>query len=403
MSVFVDQLDRISTTLSGSYTAGGSSLSLSSATGLPSGACFFFLIVQAEGSNTEEVFLVTNVSGTTATVTGAQANTSASNHASGAVVIASILAANAMYGLTPDLLSFEHRPYGTPTSFKTEVTAFNHGASVDLVNYSGGPGYMSDFWFSVTLNYSDLNNITMTITADGNTVFSDRACLYFAAEYQYNTTVFASRFIGASNNNSNNVGYYNFLPVPFSSSLKITITNNSGSQNGFCWSTLTLQLGVPNRSPRTRRMICSSGLLTNQTVDTVITLVNATGLNPGRLAGISMSLDSYPNGANPPTAPLEGNFKFYLDGSGSPSIETSGTEDYPHMANYFQGYNAPTVPDYLGLTFKTSETWNFYRFHIPDPICFQNALKVTWNCGDSGEVNFTGGVRVAFCLWYYTE
>lgn len=87
-------IDRFSTTLASGYTAGGSSLSLSSTTGLPSGACNFYLIVKAEGANTEEVFNVTNVAGTL-TVTGAQAGTSASNHGAGAIVTASIMTASA--------------------------------------------------------------------------------------------------------------------------------------------------------------------------------------------------------------------------------------------------------------------------------------------------------------------
>ena len=84
--------DRYTTTLASSYTAGGGSLSVGSAAGLPSdGTVDFYLIVQAEGSNTEEVFHVTSKTGTTLTVTGAQANTGASNHSSGATVIGPIM------------------------------------------------------------------------------------------------------------------------------------------------------------------------------------------------------------------------------------------------------------------------------------------------------------------------
>lgn len=84
-------IDRYSSTLARGYTSGGGSISMASATGLPAdGACNFFAVVKAEGANTEEVFLVTNKSGTTLTVTGAQANSSASNHGSGATILAGI-------------------------------------------------------------------------------------------------------------------------------------------------------------------------------------------------------------------------------------------------------------------------------------------------------------------------
>lgn len=95
MSV-LNLIDRYSSTIASGYTAGGTSLSVVSASGLPSGACYFFLIVKAESTNTEEVFLCTSISGTTLTVTGAQANTSASNHSSGATIIGSVLTTLAM-------------------------------------------------------------------------------------------------------------------------------------------------------------------------------------------------------------------------------------------------------------------------------------------------------------------
>jgi hypothetical protein len=96
-------VDRYSSTLSGAYTAGGTSLSVASASGLPSGACNFYVIVQAEGANTEEVFQVTNVSGTTLTVAYAQAGTANSNHASGAVVLGSIMTAAAFAQMATDV------------------------------------------------------------------------------------------------------------------------------------------------------------------------------------------------------------------------------------------------------------------------------------------------------------
>jgi hypothetical protein len=99
-------LDRFTTTLASSYTSGGVSLIITSATSggvtLPSGACDYYLTVEAEGANTEEVFHVTNRAGTTLTVAGAQANTSASNHASAAVIQASTMGSLAYAQLKVD-------------------------------------------------------------------------------------------------------------------------------------------------------------------------------------------------------------------------------------------------------------------------------------------------------------
>ena len=93
----------------------------------------------------------------------------------------------------------------------------------------------------------------------------------------------------------------------------------------------------------------------------------------------------------------------YMDGAGSPTFESSGTEDFFHSSNYFEGTFTNSCFDYVGIPFKSGVTWNAYRFFIMDPFFFQNALKVTWNAGDSSEINFSGGVRLAYCVLYYTE
>lgn len=81
--------DNYSSTLSGSYTSGGTSLSItaagSGATALPATAGDYYLVVEP-GTANEEVFKVTARSTLTLTVVGAQAGTSAANHSSGAEI-----------------------------------------------------------------------------------------------------------------------------------------------------------------------------------------------------------------------------------------------------------------------------------------------------------------------------
>ncbi len=392
----------------GGYTAGSGVLDVATtAAPWPQTPSFHIIIVNPATNAVKVVLNVTAVNSATqwaVTAEGTDANALAGDAVLGTILTAGAIAAlKSELGSAADLLS-EARPYGTRVAQKTEKAAFNHGATVTLLNYTGS-GYVSSFWFASTIaNVGDLNAITMAITVDGTAIFSDRACLFFAAEYQSNQTSFLSRFVGANNNNSDNAGYYSHIPIPFSTSITITITNNSASRDGFCWSLIDLQTGISlTEIPRTRQLRCATGVLTNQTVNTVCTLVDVSGLSSGRLLGLSISLDAFPNSANPVTAPLEGNVKIYVDGGGSPIMESPGTEDYFHMSNYFQGYVAPVCSDYVGLTIKSAYTFNMYRFHIPDPVVFSNALKITWNAGDSTQVNFTGGVRIAWCVWYYTE
>jgi len=83
-------IDRYESTVNSGYTSGGGSLVVATA---PTDSSVFpyWIVVEAEGGNTEECFKVTTRSGTTLTVTGAQFGTAASNHASSAVVKGSII------------------------------------------------------------------------------------------------------------------------------------------------------------------------------------------------------------------------------------------------------------------------------------------------------------------------
>lgn len=127
-------VDRYSTTLASGYTSGGTTLSVTSASGLPSGDCNFFLIVKAEGANTEEVFAVSNVSGTTLTVAGAQAGTSASNHASGADVIGSIMTASA-FGQVGGLVLLDSRTASSSAEldFTSKITSAFDEYQIEIV------------------------------------------------------------------------------------------------------------------------------------------------------------------------------------------------------------------------------------------------------------------------------
>jgi hypothetical protein len=83
-------IDRYESTLSSPYTSGGGSLVVTAAP--TDGSVFpYWVVVEAEGANTEECFKVTARTTTTLTVTGAQFNTAASDHASGAVIKGAIM------------------------------------------------------------------------------------------------------------------------------------------------------------------------------------------------------------------------------------------------------------------------------------------------------------------------
>jgi len=85
----------------------------------------------------------------------------------------------------------------------------------------------------------------------------------------------------------------------------------------------------------------------------------------------------------------EGEIKFYLDGDGEfPTICGTGTEDYfggawnfEHPQGQYGVYSTP----YLGLPqvikpdglYRSQQRFGMYRWHVPDPIRFQDDLRVT--------------------------
>jgi hypothetical protein len=84
----------------------------------------------------------------------------------------------------------------------------------------------------------------------------------------------------------------------------------------------------------------------------------------------------------------EGEIKFYIDGDSEyPTICGTGTEDYFGGAWCFEvdsKYETYSTP-YLGFhqvikpdgAFESNTRFGMYRWHIPDPIRFENDLKVT--------------------------
>jgi D-arabinan exo alpha-(1,3)/(1,5)-arabinofuranosidase (non-reducing end) len=72
----------------------------------------------------------------------------------------------------------------------------------------------------------------------------------------------------------------------------------------------------------------------------------------------------------------EGEVKMFLDGDDAhPTLAGTGTEDYTGSAwglgRFAQRYQGCPVANI------TNRMWSLYRFHIPDPIFFDKALKVT--------------------------
>lgn len=315
--------------------------------------------------------------------------------------------------------------YNRPAGLRRQNTSYNYGgrfvsiannATQEFASYSGGPGYISDIW--MCLNNQDDSSI-LTITTDGQTAYQGVVSQFFCAKYASSQAAFWTDLIGATNGKggSNNVSFMSRIPIPFSNSFSITLQNKTGSAMSIPWD-IGYQIGVANEWTRSTKFRAIS-----QDYDAVnpydfVDLVNVSGINPGRLLGISIMVDSFPGNANPPNGPWEGGIEIYLDGSANYILKTTGMEDtFFRAQNYWEGL--PSTPSntnsnnftpyprtFEGLTINTSNTKAGYRFFIPDPITFETGVRVRYQNGQyTGPGNgwqFTGTTKVCTTAFYYT-
>lgn len=99
--------------------------------------------------------------------------------------------------------------------------------------------------------------------------------------------------------------------------------------------------------------------------------------------------------------PGEGDDMIFIDGDKEPTLYGTGTEDYVNMAWCpTQEYSAP----YHGLILGGKDNWKgkitYYRYHIQDPIMFEENIRVTI---EHGHANHRSDDWSTTAYWYQTE
>jgi len=106
----------------------------------------------------------------------------------------------------------------------------------------------------------------------------------------------------------------------------------------------------------------------------------------------------------------EGEIKFFMDGDEQfPTICGTGTEDY-FLGSY--GFSRPYTTMYSGTVLPASENteppnfWSLYRWHLQDPINFEQDLRVTIQAlgwGKDGKYKKLSDDVASVAFWYQTE
>ena len=213
-------------------------------------------------------------------------------------------------------------------------------------------------------------------------------------------------------------GFNSWWPMPFDHHARIDVTNE-------CETTLILYFyidyeireklpegtlkfhalwhrenptkGKPRSSFKTNEAFSFDGL--NITGDDNYVILNAKG--KGHYCGCNINIDNFDQ-TDQWDWPGEGDDMIFVDGETfPPKIHGTGTEDYVNMAWCpTQSYSAP----YHGLILGGDKNWQgkitYYRYHIQDPITFNQEIKVTI---EHGHNNNRSDDWSSTAYWYQKE
>ncbi len=169
-----------------------------------------------------------------------------------------------------------------------------------------------------------------------------------------------------------------YWTMPFRTGFKITL-ENIGADDIVTYYQIDYQLGkLPENIAYFHAQFRRSNPLPYKTVHTILDGVNGKGHYVGTYLYWGVNNNGWWG---------EGEIKFYLDGDKEfPTICGTGTEDYFCGAWDFDinGHYVPFSTAYTGLnisptddTYKSNRRFSLYRWHLTDPIHFDEDIRVT--------------------------
>ncbi|MFE3727986.1 glycoside hydrolase family 172 protein [Nocardia sp. NPDC059154] len=174
-------------------------------------------------------------------------------------------------------------------------------------------------------------------------------------------------------------GLNSYWPMPFHTRALITLHNGSERAAPVYYQITYLEEELPGAAGYLHARWRCSDPLGNPAEHPIVEIDGG----PGRYAGTYLAVQPRAAGWWG-----EGELKFYLDDDTEfPTLCGTGTEDYFGGAWNFEldGAYQPYSTPYLGMPqvlpphriYEPHQRFGMYRWHIPDPICFDHGLRAT--------------------------
>ncbi len=196
---------------------------------------------------------------------------------------------------------------------------------------------------------------------------------------------FTSGWPGFAQNNSAaiavnpNRGFNSFWQMPFREGCRITLQNLTREPVSLYYQVNYTRTDVPEDAAYFHAQFRRVNPLPYQTDYTILDGVSGAGQYVGTYLAVGVTNSNWWG---------EGEFKFFLDGDSQfPTICGTGTEDY-FGGSYNWDVNGKYVTystPYLGMhqlilpdgLYHSQQRFGMYRWHIPDPIRFEEDIRVT--------------------------
>ena len=291
-----------------------------------------------------------------------------------------LIAAAARQVHAQDSLIPKLRTFGTAGKQLRPLSADKEG---DLFTYQGH-GCLTHMWFGGAFKNDAYTRIRVYVDDEKTPSIDMELFLGTGIGFGDEAAPWGSEKMGRTGGGDN---VYNTFRIPFGRSIRVTgqlATGAAGSPD-FWWiirgtENLPVQIGSVILPDNARLRLYKVENHTAQPLEE-FPLCDVKGA--GALYQVTIAAKGARHTGNwMDNSFMEGCMRAYFNGSTTPTLLSSGFEDYFLGTYYFnRGRFATAISGVTHLDLKNSEV-SAYRFHDADPIFFQNGFRLTARCGD---------------------